>query len=102
MAINQTKLTFKLDEQGHPISFAPYITKDSNHLVEEFMLLANMRVAEKIAKCFPDSALLRRHPTPVLRKAQEFAAFCQATRLGEVDLSSASSLAQSLEVCKSM
>ena len=38
--------------------------KDSNSLVEEFMLLANMAVAEEIEKSFPETALLRCHPPP--------------------------------------
>ena len=33
-------------------------------MVEEFMLLANISVAEKILQEFPDCALLRRHPAP--------------------------------------
>ena len=38
--------------------------KDTNALVEEFMLLANIYVAKKISEAFPDSAVLRRHPKP--------------------------------------
>ena len=38
--------------------------KDTNALVEEFMLLANIYVAKKIFEVFPDSAVLRRHPQP--------------------------------------
>jgi exosome complex exonuclease DIS3/RRP44 len=33
-------------------------------MVEEFMLLANCSVADKIEKEFPEYAMLRRHPTP--------------------------------------
>jgi exosome complex exonuclease DIS3/RRP44 len=33
-------------------------------LVEEFMLLANVQVADKIASVFPNHAVLRRHPRP--------------------------------------
>ena len=35
-------------------------------MVEEFMLLANISVAEKIRQEFPQSACLRRHPIPPL------------------------------------
>ena len=38
--------------------------KDTNALVEEFMLLANIYVAKKIQSTFPDSSILRRHPKP--------------------------------------
>jgi len=38
--------------------------KDSNFLVEELMLLANMEVAQRLYKYYDDRAMLRRHPTP--------------------------------------
>lgn len=44
-------------------------------MVEEFMLLANISVAQKIYDEFPDCAMLRKHPAPppsnydVLQKA---------------------------------
>jgi exosome complex exonuclease DIS3/RRP44 len=37
---------------------------DTHWMVEEFMLLANIAVAEKTNNDFPDCAILRRHPTP--------------------------------------
>lgn len=37
---------------------------DTNSMVEEFMLLANIAVANKILSAFPEQALLRRHPKP--------------------------------------
>lgn len=37
---------------------------ETNSMVEEFMLLANISVAEKILESFPDCAMLRRHPEP--------------------------------------
>ena len=39
-------------------------------LIEEFMLLANMAVAHRIWKAFPDRAMLRRHPMPKEKSAQ--------------------------------
>ncbi len=38
--------------------------RQSNKLIEEFMLLANMAVARRIHAAFPALALLRRHPPP--------------------------------------
>lgn len=37
---------------------------ETNSMVEEFMLQANISVAEKILEDFPDCAMLRRHPQP--------------------------------------
>ncbi len=49
----------------------------SNELVAEFMLLANMSVAQLIGLAFPDNALLRRHPTPQDRQLGELEASAQ-------------------------
>lgn len=38
---------------------------DTHSMVEEFMLLANIQVAQKILEEYPDCALLRRHPVPM-------------------------------------
>ena len=43
----------------------------SVRLVEEFMLLANMAVAHKIYKTFPEVALLRRHPAPQTKMVED-------------------------------
>ncbi|OPL33363.1 exosome rrp44-like complex exonuclease, partial [Mytilus galloprovincialis] len=37
---------------------------DTNSMVEEFMLLANVATAEKTLREFPNCAMLRRHPAP--------------------------------------
>lgn len=37
---------------------------ETNSMVEEFMLLANISVAQKILQEFPECAMLRRHPIP--------------------------------------
>ncbi|MFC2089715.1 RNB domain-containing ribonuclease, partial [Bacteroidota bacterium] len=37
---------FNLDEEGRPLGVYFKVQKESNHLIEEFMLLANRRVAE--------------------------------------------------------
>lgn len=48
--LDSVEVKFKLDEKGKPISVYKKIQKDANKLVEEFMLLANKKVAEKIFK----------------------------------------------------
>ena len=44
------EVKFKLDENGKPIGVYLKEQKEANWLIEEFMLLANKRVAEKIGK----------------------------------------------------
>ncbi|KAJ3308022.1 hypothetical protein HDU76_004173 [Blyttiomyces sp. JEL0837] len=96
LAINSIKLWFSLDENGNPTGTGPYELKESNRLIEEFMLLANMAVAARIAEAFPESALLRRHDRPKERPLQELIAF--AEEIGyRIDASSSSSLQQSFD-----
>jgi exoribonuclease R len=44
----QVKLAFKLDTDGNPVDVAAYPVRDSNRVVEEFMLLANYFVAQQV------------------------------------------------------
>lgn len=47
------------EETQDPIDMELYETKESNSLVEEFMLLANCSVAAKIYSAYPNFAMLR-------------------------------------------
>ncbi|KAH7683826.1 Exoribonuclease II protein [Dioscorea alata] len=76
LSLENAKLAFLFDEFGNPCGSYFNERKDSNSLVEEFMLLANISVAEVISRAFPDCALLRRHPEPNSRKLKDFEAFC--------------------------
>jgi DIS3-like exonuclease 2 len=60
------------------------------------MLLANMTVAKVISNAFPESALLRRHPEPNMRKLKEFEEFCGKNEF-DLDTSSSGALRLSLE-----
>ena len=44
------EVKFEIDEKGKPVSVYFKVSKDANKLVEEFMLLANRTVAEKIGR----------------------------------------------------
>ena len=66
LRLDQIKIAFNLDDETKlPNGFYAYELRDSNRLIEEFMLLANMAVAHRIYQAFPDLALLRRHPPPI-------------------------------------
>ncbi|RKP01318.1 hypothetical protein CXG81DRAFT_12153 [Caulochytrium protostelioides] len=60
------EVKFRLDdkEQQDPVDVEMKELMESNQLVEEFMLLANIHVARKIQQAFPDAAMLRCHPAP--------------------------------------
>ena len=73
------EVKFEIDKKGKPISVYFKVSKDANKLVEEFMLLANRTVAEKIgrvpkgkkAKVFP----YRIHDLPDPEKLDTLAQF---------------------------
>lgn len=93
--LENAKPFFLLDENGIPYDSVLSEQKDSEHLVEEFMLLANRTVAEVISRAYPECALLRRHPEPNGRKLKEFEAFCRKHGL-ELDTSSSIQFSLSL------
>lgn len=96
LRLDQVKLAFTLDhETGLPQGCHIYEYRDSNKLVEEFMLLANMAVAHRIHRAFPERALLRRHPPPQTKMLSDLAEFCGQMGL-PVDFSSAGALNKSL------
>ncbi|XP_063551352.1 DIS3-like exonuclease 2 isoform X4 [Gorilla gorilla gorilla] len=96
LRLDQLKLAFTLDhETGLPQGCHIYEYRESNKLVEEFMLLANMAVAHKIHRAFPEQALLRRHPPPQTRMLSDLVEFCDQMGL-PVDFSSAGALNKSL------
>ncbi|HEY1196321.1 ribonuclease R [Flavobacterium sp.] len=50
ISFDKVEVKFNLDEAGEPEGVYFKISKDANHLIEEFMLLANRKVAEYIGK----------------------------------------------------
>ena len=88
------------DETSDPL--ADVKTKASlatNSLVEEFMLLANTTVANKIQSSFPQTALLRRHAPPPASNFAELSEQLKRMRGFELDVSSSKALAESLDKC---
>eukprot|EP00762_Andalucia_godoyi_P005135 ANDGO_03997.mRNA.1 Exosome complex exonuclease RRP44 homolog A len=80
LSLASSEVRFSLDAETHnPTDVSVYQTKRTNSLVEEFMLLGNCAVAEKIAQSFPAIAILRRHPCP---EPQAFDSLERAARIG--------------------
>jgi exosome complex exonuclease DIS3/RRP44 len=76
-----------------------YALKESNALVEEFMLLANITVAKQILKHFPTLSLLRRHQAPSQLQFEKL--LKQANIVGvNIDITSSKALATSLDVAQ--
>ncbi len=75
------EIRFELDESGNPVSIQRKEIKQSNMLVEEFMLLANRVVASRIAsppKGEIHPFIYRVHDLPDNEKLQEFARFVKS------------------------
>ncbi|GLV32990.1 Dis3 [Carabus blaptoides fortunei] len=65
LVLASPEIRFQVDsETMDPIDVQAKKLFETNSMVEEFMLLANISVAEKILAEFPDCAMLRRHPQP--------------------------------------
>ena len=83
-------------ESGLPFGYSVYQQKDSNRLVEEFMLLANIAVAHHIYEKFPLKAILRRHPTPNSKQLSDLGEIIKSNGFN-CDVSSSSSIQIFLE-----
>lgn len=76
-----TEVKFDLDEQGKPIGLKTKERKDAHKLVEEFMLLANKKVAEYVYKMkkgkTKNTFVYRTHDYPDVEKLNAFSVFAK-------------------------
>jgi exosome complex exonuclease DIS3/RRP44 len=98
LTLSSPQAKFVLDEsREQPTDLECYQIKEANSLVEEFMLLANISVAQHLHKVFPGRALLRRHPLPSESRLKLLVE--AAARVGaQLDVSSSKALADSLDL----
>lgn len=74
ISFEKKEVRFKLDSDGSPIGVYFKESKDSNKLIEEFMLLANQAVSAHIGKKgLP--CIYRTHALPTLERLQELSSF---------------------------
>ncbi|KAF1981090.1 mitotic control protein dis3 [Aulographum hederae CBS 113979] len=86
-------------ETSDPVDVQTKQHLDTNSLVEEFMLLANISVAGKNYQAFPQTALLRRHGAPPKTNFEELANQLRVKRGMELKVDSSKALADSLDTC---
>lgn len=72
------EIEFKLDENGYPSAIVKKEIKESNMLVEEFMLLANKTIAERIFSKGNVPFIYRVHDFPDEEKIAEFSRFVKS------------------------
>ena len=97
LTLASPELKFKLDnESQNPTDVSEYRHVDTHFMVEEFMLLANVAVAERLAEFYPSFAILRRHPLPKEKALRDLVE--QLAKFGhEVSTESSKKLAESLD-----
>ncbi|KAF4471923.1 hypothetical protein FALBO_1165 [Fusarium albosuccineum] len=86
-------------ETSDPIDVKTKQLLDTNSLVEEFMLFANVSVAAKIYEAFPQTAILRRHAAPPKTNFDELANQLRTKRGLELRTDSSKAVADSLDEC---
>ncbi|MBL4707178.1 MAG: ribonuclease R [Flavobacteriales bacterium] len=93
---NTLEVKFKLDEKGDPLGVFLKEQKDANKLIEDFMLLANKRVAEFIgAKQKAKPFVYRIHDNPDPEKLETFSQFIK--KFGyRIDTTSPKGISQTL------
>lgn len=88
------EVKFKLDEQGHPTGVYTKVRKDAHKLIEDFMLLANRKVAELMGKNKRVN-VYRVHEAPNVDKLSQFGII--AGRFGyRINVQSDKAIAKSL------
>lgn len=76
ISLDQEEVKFKLDERGVPISVYKKVRQDTNKLIEEFMLLANRKVAEFIGTGTEEKIFVYRiHDLPDVEKTKKLVEF---------------------------
>lgn len=99
IAFDRVEIKFEIDETGKPLSVYFKESKDSNKLIEEFMLLANKRVAEFIGKernnKTPKTFVYRIHDKPDPDKLVSFNTFIHRFGYG-IQLSTPNAISNSL------
>ena len=99
ISFESTEVKFKLDEKGKPVGVYVKERKDAHKLIEDFMLLANKKVAEFIAKKGKGKQkytfIYRSHDSPNLENLGTFALF--AARFGyKINMKTDKDIAKSL------
>ncbi|XP_061082599.1 exosome complex exonuclease RRP44 [Conger conger] len=100
LTLSSPEVRFHIDSETHdPIDLQTKELMETNSMVEEFMLLANISVAQKIYDEFSECALLRKHPAP---PPSNYDILIKAAKSKDLDIctDTAKALADSLDVAR--
>ncbi|XP_033259145.1 exosome complex exonuclease RRP44 isoform X2 [Orcinus orca] len=102
LTLSSPEVRFHMDSETHdPIDLQTKELRETNSMVEEFMLLANISVAKKIHEEFPEHALLRKHPAPPPSNYEILVKAAKSKNL-EIKTDTAKALADSLDRADSL
>ena len=73
--LEQEEIKFVLDENNKPIKVIKKERTDSNKMIEEFMLLANRKIAEKMYQNLKDNFIYRIHDYPTQERSEDLSFF---------------------------
>jgi len=97
LTLASPEVRFEMDQQSSdPLDVGMYVTRETNQMVEEMMLLANVSTAERILEAYPAAAMLRRHPIPEQKMFEPLLKAAKACGV-EIDSQSNRTLATSLD-----
>ncbi|KZO91801.1 RNB-domain-containing protein [Calocera viscosa TUFC12733] len=99
LASPEVRIQMESPESSDPVDVEQKEQLETNSLVEEFMLLANISVAAKIQETFPQTAVLRRHMPPPPSNFEMLQDVLMKRKGMSLDISSSGSLAASLDKC---
>ena len=99
LASPEVRIHLDSAESSAPIDVEQKEMRETNSLVEEFMLLANTSVARRIYEAYPTTGVLRRHAPPPADNFETLQDILRKRRGMDLDVSSSGALAASLDRC---
>ncbi|KAG6546222.1 hypothetical protein Mapa_012260 [Marchantia paleacea] len=97
LTLASPEVKFEIDSETHdPLDVGMYQIREANQMIEEFMLAANVSVAEKIFEHFSQFSMLRRHPVPSPKMLEPLLLTAAAVGV-DLDISTSKALADSLD-----
>lgn len=97
LVLGSTEIKFTKDENYQPVDMELYQHYDTHMMVEEWMLAANVAVAQKTYEHFPSYAVLRNHPAPNPQMFEWLQVVLRARGYPALDLASSKTLAATLD-----
>lgn len=97
LKFDKPKYYFRLNADNEPVELFSEMSKPANHLIEEFMILANEVVGEHIYQQYPEWAILRQHSPPKMDQMAKVRVFFKELGFPELLYRTAKDINASME-----